>query len=728
MSKNILLFSDGTGNSAAKLAKTNVWRLYQAVDLSDSKRQIAYYDDGVGTSSFKPLALLGGAFGWGLKRNVLDLYTFLCRNYDPGDRIFCFGFSRGAFTARVLAGLIVYEGIVNPNGQKNLRKRATTAFREYRRKRYRSALRLEVVGRFIRDLLFRKNRAAYDAETHKRQRAPVTFLGIWDTVAAYGLPFDELTRALNFVWPTTPMDRDAHKDLLRVCHAVAIDDERNTFHPMLYNETKLPENEKSTNIAEERVTQVWFAGMHSNVGGGYPDDDLSYVPLDWMIRQAEARCLLLKPDAKDDIANRICRMGVLHDSRRGVGGFYRYLPRKMSFLTHDTFDKNKPCFITRPKIHESVFERIAGGVDGYAPIVLPERYAVVTGTGKIVDHYFEHETQAKSRCNAQEHVWNLVWRKRVAYFSSVLVAGALATFPFWRARTEACEGFACSVAPVIDAAGMVLPGFAEYWLSAYRSHPGTFLLLLVPFVLLLKQGDSLQNKLQDLMRSLWKPIVGHPNSTCAIAPLPTDAIYRLRASKPYRIFFLWMKRIILPILFGLTAVWLIAGVVSRSAFKVVSAAGFVCDERAAAATTFRTNSVCTATGTTLERGRRYRITISMIEPWRDNTIATGVGGFDAIKMGWAHPAFMFFRRTFGERWFTPIARIGEHGNDEYPLHPANGSVTDENTQEMVAEITARRAGPLFVFVNDAVLPVPQSWQGLYANNHGAGRITIEPLP
>ena len=85
MAKNIILLSDGTGNSAGKLLKTNVWRLYQALDLSSppkpgQPRQIACYDDGVGTSAFMPLALLGGAFGWGLKRNVLDLYTFLCRN------------------------------------------------------------------------------------------------------------------------------------------------------------------------------------------------------------------------------------------------------------------------------------------------------------------------------------------------------------------------------------------------------------------------------------------------------------------------------------------------------------------------------------------------------------------------------------------------------------------------------------------------------------------------
>jgi uncharacterized protein (DUF2235 family) len=95
MAKNIILLSDGTGNSAAKLFKTNVWRVYQALDLSCPDRQIAHYDDGVGTSSFKPLAILGGAFGWGLKRNVIDLYVFLCRNYRPGDRVYCFGFSCG---------------------------------------------------------------------------------------------------------------------------------------------------------------------------------------------------------------------------------------------------------------------------------------------------------------------------------------------------------------------------------------------------------------------------------------------------------------------------------------------------------------------------------------------------------------------------------------------------------------------------------------------------------
>ena len=99
--RNIILLSDGTGNSRGKMAQTNVWRTYEAIDLKDppdpaNPRQFAYYDDGVGTSSFKPLALLGGALGYGLARNVRDLYESLCRTYRDGDDIYAFGFSRGA--------------------------------------------------------------------------------------------------------------------------------------------------------------------------------------------------------------------------------------------------------------------------------------------------------------------------------------------------------------------------------------------------------------------------------------------------------------------------------------------------------------------------------------------------------------------------------------------------------------------------------------------------------
>jgi uncharacterized protein (DUF2235 family) len=109
MHRNIILLSDGTGNSAASPFKTNVWRLYQAIDIAppsdpDIAQQIVYYDNGVGTENLKPLAALGGAFGIGVWKNVRDLYTFVCRNYQLGDQIYGFGFSRGAFTIRLLMG------------------------------------------------------------------------------------------------------------------------------------------------------------------------------------------------------------------------------------------------------------------------------------------------------------------------------------------------------------------------------------------------------------------------------------------------------------------------------------------------------------------------------------------------------------------------------------------------------------------------------------------------
>ena len=87
MRKKIVLFSDGTGNSSGKAQKTNVWRMFQALN-STNAAQLAKYDDGVGTSSFKFLAVIGGVFGWGLKRNVIDLYKFVCRNYAPNDEIY----------------------------------------------------------------------------------------------------------------------------------------------------------------------------------------------------------------------------------------------------------------------------------------------------------------------------------------------------------------------------------------------------------------------------------------------------------------------------------------------------------------------------------------------------------------------------------------------------------------------------------------------------------------
>jgi len=285
VSKKIVLFSDGTGNSSAKAQKTNVWRLFQALDQT-TVDQIAKYDDGVGTSSNKYLAALGGAFGFGLKRNVLDLYRFVCRNWQHGDEIYGFGFSRGAFTIRVLIGLIAREGLITYRSEKELARNAAAAYRNYRSKSFPSRSPIVIAMRWLRDVLIwtrdkitgHRTYKQIAEQTSKANRAeiPIRFLGLWDTVEAYGMPIAELKRGIDLVlWPMLFGDLVLSPRVQRACHALSLDDQRTTFHPLVWDEVAEANMVAERKVPPGRITQIWFAGMHSNVGGGYPEDQLS---------------------------------------------------------------------------------------------------------------------------------------------------------------------------------------------------------------------------------------------------------------------------------------------------------------------------------------------------------------------------------------------------------------------------------------------------------------------
>jgi uncharacterized protein (DUF2235 family) len=386
----IILMSDGTGNTTAKVWRTNVWRLFESLDLS-REDQVAIYADGVGTSSFKPLAVLGGAFGWGLKRNVLDLYKFTCRQHRDGAEIYAFGFSRGAFTVRVVTGLILNQGLVPFENESDLDRRAKAAYRAYRADRYHTVFRVEAVFRWLRDNFT----ARYDKALN-RPIPSVRFIGVWDTVAAYGLPIEEMTLGLSrYIWPLELPDRTLNVRVKRACHALALDDDRTTFHPVLWTEageTQVASEENAIfNTTEERVSQIWFAGAHSNVGGGYPDDRLAYCSLHWMMQQAGASGLTFKsppgsePNAMLKVRSALDADGRLYDPRSGLGSTYRYGPRDVDKLSNG--DRagavGSTVWIELPKIHCSVIARLARG-NGYAPIGLPARYAVIEADGKIV--------------------------------------------------------------------------------------------------------------------------------------------------------------------------------------------------------------------------------------------------------------------------------------------------------------------------------------------------------
>ena len=269
--RNLIVLSDGTGNGASASNKTNVWRLYEALDLIDGT-QIATFGDGVGTSRFKPLQILGLALGVGVKRNVIALYKFLCRNYDDHDRIWCFGFSRGAFTVRALAGLVRHEGLIDFKSEEELDRKAVAAYRAYRKKAFPTKLPWVIAGRWVRDTIIHYWNKSVGArsyqdvkdETFRRKRhiIQIHFLGVWDTVVAYGLPVDELTQAVDkWVWPMTFRDRSLLANVQCARHALSIDDERRTFFRIPWDENEERKlRQQDLTVPRDRLLQVWFAG------------------------------------------------------------------------------------------------------------------------------------------------------------------------------------------------------------------------------------------------------------------------------------------------------------------------------------------------------------------------------------------------------------------------------------------------------------------------------------
>lgn len=530
MAKKIILLSDGTGNSAAKVWRTNVWRMFQAIDLKGDK-QIAAYDDGVGTSSFLPLAILGGAFGVGLKRNVIELYKFLCRNHQQGDQIYGFGFSRGAFTIRVLIGLVLNQGLVKFTDEADLHSKAKMAYRAYRHERY-SPWNLQYPFRLIA-VLYDRYLRQYRAK--QRPIDEIEFLGLWDTVAAYGLPVVEMTRGVDkWLWPLELPDQ-GFKDVKKARHALAIDEERQTFFPVLWNETN--QNTKpsgaSRSTRDEQLLQVWFSGVHSNVGGGYPDDAMANVSLAWMLAEAKATGLEFKdlPDAEPDALlstdSAKDKDGRLYDSRSGLGGYYRYGPRKIAdFYTPMQKKNEKGQIVYRPvpKIHESVFGRIRNGAHFYAPIGLPGGYEIVTTTDVVPSSdpqrpyepgvsFVEPNTQtlgeggdtAVDRCADQEDVWDTVWRKRGIYFLTVFATGYLLTYPLYRDGYDFQEHYTPLrlVSDAVRLLGTFAPRFFNRWLDAYARDPFWFVACVALVVFLTVIGSKLAGSINDRMRSIW---------------------------------------------------------------------------------------------------------------------------------------------------------------------------------------------------------------------------------
>ena len=291
MAKRIVICSDGTWNTPDRNNPTNVVKFARAIAPNgrDGKPQIVYYDQGVGTGNFLD-RITGGAFGGGLEKNIEDAYRFLMHNYDDGDQIFLFGFSRGAYAVRSAAGMIRNCGILRKTNAHEFPK----AYKLYRRK--------DAHPSSEESLSFRTSFA---------REVRIEFIGVWDTVGALGIPVRGLRSLRKGRYEFH--DVELSKYVKHGYHALAIDEGRGPFKPSLWAAKENP---------GQTVEQVWFAGVHSDVGGGYASSGLSDEAFMWMKEKAAA-CGLAFDEESIDRFIRPDAFGRVHNSKVGI---YKYTP------------------------------------------------------------------------------------------------------------------------------------------------------------------------------------------------------------------------------------------------------------------------------------------------------------------------------------------------------------------------------------------------------------------
>jgi len=276
LGRNIVVCLDGTGNQLKARGSTNVVRFFELLDLSDPAEQVAYYDPGVGTFSahgaWTPAAravsrVLGLAIGSGMRENLGEAYRYLMGAWEPEDRLYIFGFSRGAYTARALAGMLYRVGLLRP-GCENLVQYAVNV---YARNRGKDA---DLSGDEGWDRIDRFS-AAFARTTKGSRAIPITFMGIWDSVKAARIFGRDLR------WPYTRQLPNA----ATVWHAVSIDEKRRPYREYLVK----PDAIKAV------FNETWFAGVHSDVGGTFEDDPkLADISLKWMVEGAMSAGVLLR--------------------------------------------------------------------------------------------------------------------------------------------------------------------------------------------------------------------------------------------------------------------------------------------------------------------------------------------------------------------------------------------------------------------------------------------------
>lgn len=407
--KNVVVCCDGTGNEVSENI-SNVLKLYRVLRKTGKStlRQVVFYDPGVGTlarpdpwTKFRQdaVAVLGLMTGYGLDDNVLAAYTFLINNYEDGDDIYLFGFSRGAYTVRMLAGLIHKVGLLAPQ-QQNLAGAALTAYKQ-------SAELNPLVGSAQPSddeeaevsPQSRDDRAAQFARIVSVRWPTVKFLGVWDTVASVIVPRPD--KFYTFSLQEMPYTR-RNPSVQAFRQAIALDERRRMFRLHGWDDAQTFMHNrfsKTNNSDPQDIQQVWFAGVHADIGGGYPESEsgLSKYPLLWMIGEAVAHGLTVSTQATNQLAWGIQRQGSPfsyvvpdfmrdpHQSLNKVWQTLERLPKSDKYKEWKALrsrfgyyvPNGEPRFVPPGAfVHESVIRRTEA-VQHYRPINLPTKFHTV---------------------------------------------------------------------------------------------------------------------------------------------------------------------------------------------------------------------------------------------------------------------------------------------------------------------------------------------------------------
>jgi uncharacterized protein (DUF2235 family) len=336
--KRLAIFLDGTWNTLDN--NTNVWRLKSLT--AETADQRVYYSQGVGTQRGE--AARGGITGWGIDDEIIEAYTWLIQNFDDGDEVFIFGFSRGAYTARSLSGLVCKCGVLEVGAPLSIQQL-------YARYRIYDATTIRTL---IANGL--PNNPSIEEQWLLKYSRPtkIKFVGVWDTVGSLGLPGWSMAAKVH---KYKFLDTHLRLDNEHAFHALALDEHRKNFEPTFWTRTDRIGHESAAERPIDNVEQRWFVGAHANVGGGYASDPLAQRPLKWLMDKAAGLGLVFRDQVTIDASQ--VAPPVTDSYRDFAWGLYRFVSRRF----HRTvgLEPERGTQATTSRINEtidgSVFER-----------------------------------------------------------------------------------------------------------------------------------------------------------------------------------------------------------------------------------------------------------------------------------------------------------------------------------------------------------------------------------